>query len=76
MKCLSAAITCAVLAPAGPKRSRILATLYKDDRAAQNLPTDYAILEKMHFLRLLTPKEVNEFAKSLKPHQLSCFTRR
>ena len=71
MKCLSAAITCAVLAPAGPQRSRILATLYKDDRAVQNLPTDYAILEKMHFLRLLTPKEVNEFAKSLKPHQLA-----
>lgn len=71
MKCLSAAITCAVLAPAGPQRSRILATLYKDDRAVQHLPTDYAILEKMHFLRLLTPKEVNEFAKSLKPHQLA-----
>lgn len=25
----------------------------------------------MHFLRLLTPREVNEFAKSLKPHQLA-----
>jgi COP9 signalosome complex subunit 4 len=71
MKCLSAAITCAVLAPAGPARSRILATLYKDDRTAQNLPTDHAILEKMHFLRLLTTQEVNEFAKSLKPHQLA-----
>jgi COP9 signalosome complex subunit 4 len=71
MKCLSAAITCAVLAPAGPQRSRILATLYKDERSSQNLPTDYAILEKMHFLRLLTTQEVNEFAKSLKPHQLA-----
>jgi len=71
MKCLSAAITCAVLAPAGPARSRILATLYKDDRTAQHLPTDHAILEKMHFLRLLKPQEVNEFAKSLKPHQLA-----
>jgi COP9 signalosome complex subunit 4 len=45
--------------------------LYKDDRAAQNLPTDYAILEKMHFLRLLAPAEVAEFASRLKPHQLA-----
>jgi COP9 signalosome complex subunit 4 len=71
LKCLSAAVTCAVLAPAGPQRSRVLAILYKDDRVAQNLPTDFAILEKMHFLRLLTPQEVAEFAKSLKPHQLA-----
>ena len=71
LKCLSAAITCAVLAPAGPQRSRILATLYKDERASQNLPTDFAILEKMHFLRLLSPVEVGEFAKSLAPHQLA-----
>lgn len=71
LRCLSAAVTCAVLAPAGPQRSRILAILYKDDRVAQNLPTDFAILEKMHFLRLLTPQEVTEFAKSLKPHQLA-----
>ena len=71
LQCLSAAITCAVLAPAGPRRSRILATLYKDDRAAQNLPTDHSILEKMHFLRLLAPSEVNDFASRLKPHQLA-----
>jgi COP9 signalosome complex subunit 4 len=71
LKCLSAAVTCAVLAPAGPQRSRVLAILYKDDRVSQNLPTDFAILEKMHFLRLLTPQEVAEFAKSLKPHQLA-----
>jgi hypothetical protein len=71
LRCLSAAITCAVLAPAGPQRSRILATLYKDERASQSLPTDFAILEKMHFLRLLRPREVSEFAKSLAPHQLA-----
>lgn len=71
LHCLSASITCAVLAPAGPQRSRVLATLYKDDRAPQHLPTDHAILEKMHFLRLLAPKEIQEFAKSLKPHQLA-----
>ncbi len=71
LRCLSAAITCAVLAPAGPQRSRILATLYKDERASQSLPTDFAILEKMHFLRLLRPLEVSEFAKSLAPHQLA-----
>jgi COP9 signalosome complex subunit 4 len=45
--------------------------LYKDDRAKINLPTDYTILEKMHFLRLLSPAEIAEFASRLKPHQLA-----
>ena len=70
LHCLSAAITCAVLAPAGPQRSRSLATLYKDDRAPQ-LIEDYSILEKMYLDRLLSPKEVEDFSKRLKPHQLA-----
>lgn len=66
--CLEAAITCGVLAPAGPARSRLLATLYKDERA-QDLG-NYRILEKM-FLDRLIGREVDDFAKSLKPHQLA-----
>ncbi|KAI5809614.1 hypothetical protein DFH27DRAFT_535509 [Peziza echinospora] len=70
LQCLSAAITCAVLAPAGPQRSRSLATLYKDDRSPQ-LAADYSMLEKMYLDRLLSPKEVDDFSQRLKPHQLA-----
>ncbi|KAF3164529.1 hypothetical protein TWF788_001130 [Orbilia oligospora] len=65
--CLNAAIICAVLAPAGPARSRALGTLYKDDRAPQ--VEHYAILEKMYFDRLLSSEDVDAFEKSLAPHQ-------
>ena len=64
-----AAVTCAVLAPAGPNRSRVLASLYRDERTA-DLPT-YNILSKMFLDHILRPAEVKEFEKSLKPHQLA-----
>lgn len=66
---LSAAVTCAVLAPAGPNRSRILSSLYRDERTAE-LPT-YNILSKMFLDHILRPIEVKEFEKILKPHQLA-----
>ncbi|KAF8540918.1 hypothetical protein BDD12DRAFT_733591 [Trichophaea hybrida] len=70
MQCLSAAMTCAILAGAGPLRSRSLATLYKDERSPQ-LQHDYSLLEKMYLDRLLTQKEVDEFAARLRPHQVA-----
>jgi len=66
---LLAAVTCAVLAPAGPNRSRVLASLYRDERTT-DLPT-YNILSKMFLDHILRPAEVKEFEKSLKPHQLA-----
>jgi COP9 signalosome complex subunit 4 len=66
---LSMAIKCAVLAPAGPARSRALGRLYKDERAATL--EEYGILEKMFLDRLLTPKEVDKFAEGLAVHQLA-----
>ncbi|KAL3478971.1 hypothetical protein BJX99DRAFT_223328 [Aspergillus californicus] len=66
---LAAAIRCAVLAPAGPQRSRTLSTLYKDDRATS--VEEFGILEKMFLDRLLTPEEVAAFSKRLAPHQLA-----
>lgn len=66
---LSAAVTCAVLAPAGPNRSRILSSLFRDERTAE-LPT-YNILSKMFLDHILRPIEVKEFEKTLKPHQLA-----
>lgn len=64
-----AAVTCAVLAPAGPNRSRILATLCRDERSP-DLP-NYTILSKMFLEHILRPNEVKGFEAILKPHQLA-----
>ncbi|KAL1960963.1 hypothetical protein VTO42DRAFT_4851 [Malbranchea cinnamomea] len=69
LQALSAAIICAVLAPAGPQRSRTLSRLYKDDRSS-SLEV-YGILEKIFMDRLLTADEVNSLAAKLAPHQLA-----
>lgn len=69
LRTLSSAVVCAILAPAGPQRSRTLAKLYKDERAPQM--EEFSILEKMFLDRLLTPKEVAAFADKLAPHQLA-----
>jgi COP9 signalosome complex subunit 4 len=66
---LSAAIKTAILAPAGPPRSRTLAKLYKDERSSET--DEYAILENMFLDRLLSPTEVEAFASTLAPHQLA-----
>ncbi|KAJ3120247.1 COP9 signalosome complex subunit 4 [Nowakowskiella sp. JEL0407] len=73
--CLVNAVTCAVLASAGPQRSRMLATLYKDERVRERQEFKdvgvYAILEKVFLERVLRKHEVEEFAKSLKSHQMA-----
>ncbi|TRX98257.1 hypothetical protein FHL15_000902 [Xylaria flabelliformis] len=66
---LAMAARCAILAPAGPLRSRALGRLYKDERAV-NLD-EFGMLEKMFFDRLLAPAEVEKFAQGLAPHQLA-----
>ncbi|KAK2005145.1 PCI domain-containing protein [Colletotrichum falcatum] len=66
---LSMAVKCAILAPAGPMRSRALGRLYKDERSAGL--DEYGMLEKMFFDRLLAPAEVDKFAQGLQPHQLA-----
>ncbi|KAI9681198.1 MAG: hypothetical protein M1817_002480 [Caeruleum heppii] len=69
LKALSSAIVCAVLAPAGPQRSRTLARLYRDERSAQL--AEFGILEKMFLDRLLSPAEVKRFASNLAQHHLA-----
>jgi COP9 signalosome complex subunit 4 len=69
VEALGQAIICTVLAPAGPQRGKMLAKLYKDERAS-SLP-DYPILEKIFFDRLLSPTEIKAFATKLQPHQLA-----
>ncbi|CAO3652676.1 unnamed protein product [Cunninghamella blakesleeana] len=67
--CLTAAVQCAVLAGAGPQRSRTLATLYKDERT-HHLPS-FSILEKTYLERVIRANEVSEFATTLKPHHVA-----
>jgi len=69
LRALSAAITCAVLAPAGPARGRQLGKIYKDERAVDT--PEYSILEKIFLDRLLRPDEVQKFAAGLQEHQLA-----
>jgi COP9 signalosome complex subunit 4 len=60
---LNAAIHCTLLAEAGPERSRILVTLFKDERTAR-LDT-FEVLRKVCLDRMLTAEEVAWLAARL-----------
>jgi COP9 signalosome complex subunit 4 len=64
---LKNALICTVLASAGQQRSRMLGTLFKDERC-QNLPA-FNILEKMYLERIIRKSELKEFEDLLQPHQ-------
>ena len=66
LQLLQCAITSAILAKAGPQRSRLLATLYKDERAA-HLP-NFEMLEKMFMQRIVKMPEVKKFEETLQDH--------
>lgn len=51
----------------GQQRSRMLATLFKDERC-QSLP-EFSILEKMYLARIIRPNEVAKLDAMLQPHQ-------
>ena len=72
MTALRNALMCTVLASAGQQRSRMLATLFKDERC-QQLPA-YSILEKMYLDRIIRRSELEEFEALLQPHQKACTT--
>ncbi|KAG1667115.1 COP9 signalosome complex subunit 4 [Nymphon striatum] len=67
MKALKNALFCTILASAGQQRSRMLATLFKDERC-QKLPA-YGILHKMYLDRIIRRNELEEFSSMLQPHQ-------
>merc|ERR1719188_2221689 len=67
LQLLKCAVTCAILAPAGPQRSRILALLCKDERIRS--VEHFEILHKMFMERLIRGTEVQKFEESLLPHQ-------
>ena len=67
MQALNNALNCTILAPAGKQRSRLLATLFKDERC-QKLPASH-ILEKMYLDRIIRSNQVKQFESLLLPHQ-------
>jgi len=64
---LESGVRCAVLSPAGPQRSRILAMYYKDDKTPRL--DSYTVLEKMFLERILKKEEIQAFSNSLLEHQ-------
>lgn len=67
LELLNKGVTCAILASAGPQRSRLLGTLYKDERVKNS--EHIAILEKMYMEQLIRRPELVQFEKSLLAHQ-------
>lgn len=63
------AVTCAILAPAGPRRSRLLALLYNDERSRRL--EIFPLLESIHTGRLLHKHQIDRFLPTLQPHQLT-----
>lgn len=68
-RALEAAAACAILAGAGPQRSRVLAMLCKDERAS-GIGT-FSLLNKVFLDRLLSAADVEAFRATLAPHQLA-----
>ena len=64
---LKNATICTILAAAGQPRSRMLATLYKDERCQSS--SCFNILEKMYLDRLIKKSELTEFETLLQAHQ-------
>ncbi|CAB9513371.1 signalosome complex subunit 4 [Seminavis robusta] len=71
---LGRAATCAILAPSGPQRHRVLGHIYKDKRLSQldamdDFATHSKILEKNYMHQILRKEELTKFEQSLQPHQ-------
>lgn len=67
LQLLKCAVTCAILAPAGPQKARILTLLYKDERS-QKLES-FEILQNMFMERVIKPDDVKKFSTELADHQ-------
>jgi len=71
---LGRAATCAILAPSGPQRQRVLGHLYRDARLSQldRLPdfcTHATIVRKMYRQQIIQPAELTQLESSLATHQ-------
>eukprot|EP00937_MAST-01D_sp_MAST-1D-sp2_P000716 g716.t1 len=67
LQLLETAITCAILAKAGPGRARLLATICKDERVStcEHAPLLFAMYRE----QLLRQRDIERFEQTLKEHQ-------
>ena len=72
LQLLQCAITCAILAKAGPQRSRLLATLYSDERACHL--ENYEMLTKLFMQRIIKKPEMEKFSDKLQDHHKALFS--
>jgi COP9 signalosome complex subunit 4 len=71
---LGRAVTCAILAPSGPQRQRVLSSIVNDPRlsALDSIPdfaTHGTVLKKMYTHQIIRPNELVQFDASLAEHQ-------
>ena len=64
---LRLALTCTILAPAGPRKARLLGILQKEERVKAN--QFYDVLSKMFNGEIVKQEHVKEFKGSLEAHQ-------
>jgi COP9 signalosome complex subunit 4 len=74
MELLGKSVTCAILGKAGPQRSRILGTLFKDERinsleTLSGYDAHAKVLNKMYMEQIIKKPELSAFEASLMPHQ-------
>eukprot|EP00039_Didymoeca_costata_P031989 m.36534 g.36534 ORF g.36534 m.36534 type:complete len:406 (+) comp9139_c0_seq2:222-1439(+) len=67
MEALRLALNCTILAPAGQQRSRMLATLYKDERCREL--DSWEMLEATYMEKIIKDTQIATFAEQLSPHQ-------
>lgn len=60
---IKAAMTCAILSPAGPSKFKILSALHKDERSKQVEP-HFDLLEKFYMSYIIKKKECSDFEAS------------
>lgn len=70
MTTLEKSVNCAILAKAGPSRSRVLHILFSDERSKQ-LP-NHSMLQKIFKEEIIRENDVKEFESRLSDHHKAC----
>ena len=64
---MDCAITCTILAPSGPRKARLIAILYNDERTKSR--QFYELLQKMFVGEVIRKSHVEDFLQKLEDHQ-------
>lgn len=67
LELLKAAMTCAILSPAGDNKFRVMGVLHKDERS-KSLDPHYELLNKLYMGHIIKKTEVEAFEKTLEEH--------